>query len=99
MSDLSAWVSKQARSERGVVRLEDALLTNSFERYFFYRLRFLLARTAISTAVHALKIVLLLGAFPRSEFLTIVIAQATVALVGDFWWGALERLRSDVRLL
>jgi hypothetical protein len=98
-SELSAWVDRQARSEEGVVRLEDALLTNSFGRYFFYRLRFLLARTAISTAFHALKIVLLLGAFPRSEFLAIVIAQSAVALVGDFWWGALEQLRSDVRLL
>ncbi len=99
MKRLTAWGVKQARAERNAVTLEDALLTGSFTRYFVHRLRFLLARTVVATLIHALKIILLLGAFPRSEFLIIVVAQAVAALIGDFWWGALEELRSQIRLL
>jgi hypothetical protein len=99
MRELNSWLERQARRERSVVRLEDALLANRFARYFFYRLRFLFARTAISTVIHAAKIVLILGAFPRSEFLTIVVVQGSAALAGDFWWGALEQMRAEIRLL
>jgi hypothetical protein len=74
-------------------------MSNRFGGYFFYRLRFLLSRTAISTVVHAAKVVLLLGVFPRSEFLVIVIIQGSVALAGDFWWGALEQMRAEIRTL
>jgi hypothetical protein len=97
LNRLNDWKARQAARERSLVRLEDALLANRFGRYFFYRLRFLFARTAISTVVHAAKVVLLLGAFPRSEFLAIVVIQGTVALAGDFWWGALEQLRAQIR--
>ncbi|MEX2546564.1 MAG: hypothetical protein WD830_02095 [Chloroflexota bacterium] len=99
MTELAAWIDRQARREASVVRLEDALLANHFARYFFHRLRYLVARTGISTVIHALKVVLLLGVFPRSEFVVIVIAQGSVALAGDFWWGALEQMRSEIRKL
>jgi len=99
MRDLVAWIDRQARRESSVVRLEDALLANRFAQYFFYRLRFLVARSAISTVVHAAKVVLLLGVFPRSEFLLVVILQGSVALATDFWWGALEQMRADIRTL
>ncbi len=99
MKALASWIDRQARREASVVRLEDALLANHFASYFFYRLRFLVARTAISTVIHAAKVVLLLGVFPRSEFLLIVILQASVALATDLWWGALEQMRSEIRTL
>ncbi|MEO6350271.1 MAG: hypothetical protein ABIP53_06435 [Candidatus Limnocylindrales bacterium] len=97
MNQLNDWIARQASRERSLVRLEDALLANRFGRYFFHRLRFLFARSAISTVIHAAKVVLLLGSFPRSEFLVIVVMQGSVALAGDFWWGALEYLRSQIR--
>ena len=99
MNELAKWSAKQARAERGIVHLEDALLTGSFTRYFVHRLRFLVARTLVATLIHALKIVLLLGAFPREQFLVIIVAQSGAALIGDFWWGALEQLRAQIRLL
>lgn len=99
MRELVAWIDRQARREASVVRLEDALLANRFAHYFFYRLRFLVARSAISTVIHAAKVVLLLGAFPRSEFLLVVILQGSVALATDFWWGALEQMRTEIRTL
>jgi len=99
MRELVAWIDRQARREASVVRLEDALLANRFAQYFFYRLRFLVARSAISTVIHAAKVVLLLGVFPRSEFLLVVILQGSVALATDFWWGALEQMRADIRTL
>jgi hypothetical protein len=97
MNELTAWADRTARRERAVVRLEDALLAGRFARYFLHRMRFFIARTAISTVIHAIKIVLLLGAFPRSQFLAIIILQGAAGLTGDFWWGALEVLRTRVR--
>ncbi|HLB43766.1 MAG TPA: hypothetical protein VJK49_00150, partial [Candidatus Limnocylindrales bacterium] len=97
MDELGLWIDRQVRRERAVVRLEDALLGNRFARYFVYRLRFFVVRTVVSTFIHALKIVLLLGAFARSEFVAIVVLQSALALSGDFWWGALEEMRGRVR--
>jgi hypothetical protein len=99
MHELERWVSNQGRREAGVVRLEDALLGGRWVRYFAHRLRFFVARGVVSTLIHALKVVLLLGAFPPGEFLAIIVIQAALAISGDAWWGALEALRGRIRQL
>src|SRR3990172_6335896 len=99
MNEIHGWIARQTAREQSVIRLEDALIGGRFARYFVYRLRFFVARTGISTAVHALKIVLLLGAFPRTEFLVIIVLQGIVALTVDFWWGAPEQMRGQIRSL
>ncbi len=97
MTHVDEWLARQVRRDRSVVRLEEALLGGRLGRYFAYRLRFFVGRAAISTIIHAAKVVLLLGAFPRDEFLALIILQAAVAMANDFWWGALEVLRNRVR--
>ncbi len=99
MRDIDRWIDKQERHQQSVVRLEEALLGGHLARYFAYRLRFFVARTAISTLIHAAKILLLLGAFPRDLFITIIILEAVLAMTTDFWWGALEQMRTRIREL
>ncbi len=99
MTEIDDWLEAQVRRERRVVRLEDALLAGHYGRYFLYRLRFFIARTFVSAVIHAIRIVLLLGAFAVSEFLFYILLSATAALVADAWWGALESMRSRIRHL
>jgi hypothetical protein len=99
MHELRRWADLQAQREASVVRLEDALLGGRWVRYFAHRLRFFMARGVVSTLIHALKVVLLLGAFPRNEFLAIIVLQGILAIGGDVWWGALEAMRGRIRLL
>jgi hypothetical protein len=98
-TDLARWLRGQAAGEDSAVRLEDALLGDRFLAYFWFRLRFFLARTAFAAMVHALRVALLFAAFPRDQFAAIVVVGACAAIVGDFWWGALERMRARIRHL
>ncbi|MFN8622987.1 MAG: hypothetical protein U0869_19790 [Chloroflexota bacterium] len=97
--ELVRWAEGQARRERSAVRLEDALLGDRYPAYFAYRLRYFVVTTVIAAVVHAIRIVLLYGAFPREAFLWVVVAGAAAAVVSDAWWGGLERMRGRVRRL
>jgi hypothetical protein len=97
--ELRAWLDAQVDRERGVVRLEDALLGGRYARYFVFRLRFFLLRTLVAAIVHAIRVALLFASFARDEFLVIVLVGAAAAIAGDAWWGALERMRTRIRRL
>lgn len=99
MTEISRWLAAAADRERKVVRLEDALLTDRYWRYFWFRLRYFLVRTLVAVVVHAIRIALLYAAFPREQFALIILLGAAMALINDAWWGALEQLREGVRQL
>ena len=98
-AELAHWLQSQARREATAVRLEDALLGDRFASYFIFRLRFFSVRTAFTAVLHAVKIVLLFKAFPRDQFVAIIVLGAGAAIANDFWWGALERMRQSIRAL
>ena len=97
--DLGRWLRGQAGREQAALRLEDALLGDRYARYFSYRLRYFVARTVIAAVVHAIRVALLFGAFAQDQFLLVVLAGAIAGVVGDAWWGALERMRARIRTL
>jgi hypothetical protein len=99
VSDLSTWLERQARREEKIVYLEEALLGNRFWRYSVFRLRFFFARYALASAVHAVNVVLLYRFFPETSFVLVLVAYAAAGLVSNFWWGALEAMRGEVRRL
>ena len=99
MTEISRWLAAAADRERNVVRLEDALLTDRYWRYFWFRLRYFAIRTLVAVVVHAIRIALLYAAFPRDQFVVIILLGAAMALINDAWWGALEQLREGVRRL
>ncbi|MCY7418067.1 MAG: hypothetical protein LH650_06145 [Chloroflexi bacterium] len=99
MTEIGGWLAAAAQRERNVVRLEDALLTDRYLRYFWFRLRYFAGRTFVAVIVHAIRVALLFIAFPRDQFLAIILLGAAAALLNDAWWGALERLRGAIREL
>ncbi len=99
MRELSRWLEQQARRQRRVVRLEEALLHHRFPAYALYRLRYFFARYGATSAVHALTGVLLYRTFWHQEFHAIVIVFVGASLLSSFWWGALEVMRGRVRFL
>ena len=99
MHALRGWVDRQVERESRVPRLESALLTNRFGRYFLHRLRFFLLRAVGGSLIRALKVVLIFSLFPREQFLVIIVAQVGATITADLWWGALEQMRSRIRFL
>jgi hypothetical protein len=96
---LARWLDEQRTRAGGARRLEDALLGDRYAAYFAYRLRFFVLRTIVAGAVHALRVLLLFGAFSRDQFLLVILAGAVAAVLSDAWWGALERMRGRIRVL
>lgn len=99
MKDVDAWLERQARRERQVVYLEDALLAGRFWRYARYRLRYFAARYLAAALLHAVKVLLLYSIFSRRTFIILLLGEAFVGFASSFWWGALEVMRGRVRLL
>lgn len=99
MHEVRDWFKHQSARERRSVYLEEAFLGNRVWAYAAYRLRYFFARYAASSIVHATTVVLLSRTFGRSDFVVVLVAYAAAGLLGSFWWGALEVMRSRVRLL
>lgn len=97
MSELDGWLRRQAKREQRVVLLEEALLGGRLWRYSSYRLRFFFVRYVVSSAAHAVTVLVLFRALKWESFLLVVLVSAASALAGSFWWGALEGLRARVR--
>lgn len=58
-----------------------------------------MARTVLAAAVHAIRVLLLFGAFTRAEFLLVVLAGAAAAVVTDAWWVPWSGCAAGVRVL
>jgi hypothetical protein len=97
--ELRRWLRQQAAREQRIVLLEEALLGDRLWRYSFYRLRYFFVSYLISSASHAVTVLLLFRALKWESFLLVVVVHAATALAGSFWWGALEAMRAHVREL
>jgi hypothetical protein len=99
MTELRRWFKDEARRERRVVFLEEALLANRFWPYALYRLRFFFARYALASVAHAVTVLLLYRFFDRTHFVIVLVAYSVASVISNFWWGALEAMRREVRRL
>lgn len=99
MTELRRWFEEQARREQRAVFLEEVLLGNRFWPYAFYRLRFFFARYALASITHAVTVLLLYRFFDRTHFMIVLVAYAVASVITNFWWGALEAMRREVRRL
>lgn len=89
---------QRARLDR-VPTLEDALLGQRPLRYALYRLKYVGARALLRTGFRLFELALFAAAL-SFEVLGPILVVRSVMLVGEaMWWGALETLRRDVRLL
>ncbi len=94
---LERWLRRQAAREERIVVLEEALLGNRLWRYSWYRLRWFFLRYVVESAAHAVTVFLLFRGLAWDNFLLVVVATTSCALISSFWWGALETLRARVR--
>ena len=97
MKALDRWWRAQARSAGRRPFLEESLLTGRSWRYAVYRLRYVMARALLRTMLHLVEVVLFVNIF-STEAIGPILAVRNLALAfGALWWGALERLRAEVR--
>jgi len=99
MTELRRWFEDEARRQQRVVFLEEALLGNRFWSYAYFRLRFFFARYALASVAHAITVLLLYKFFDRTHFMIVLVAYSVASVISNFWWGALEAMRREVRRL
>ena len=99
MHDLTTWFQHQSQREKRVAFLEDALLSNRFVSYAFYRLRYFFLRFVIESVTHAIRVLLLFHVFLTNKLIFILLLHAGASLLGSFWWGLLEVMRERIRRL
>jgi len=97
VTDLEAWLRRQAAREQRIVTLEQGLLGDRLWRYSAYRLRFFFAGYLVESAAHAVAVLYLFRDLGWHSFVGVVIAQTGTALASALWWGALEAMRAQVR--
>jgi hypothetical protein len=97
--ELRRWLHRQAAREQRIVLLEEALLGDRLWRYSLYRLRYFFVSYLISSASHAVTVLVLFKALQWKSFVVVIVVHAATALAGGFWWGALEAMRGRVREL
>jgi hypothetical protein len=93
------WLAhRRARLDR-VPSLEHALLGEAPLRYAVHRLKYVGVRALLRTAFRLLELALFATTF-SFEVLGPILLVRSGLLVGEaLWWGGLETLRRDVRVL
>ena len=99
VNELERWFKRQAAREARIVTLEEGLLGGRMWRYAWYRLRYFFATYLVESIAHAVLVLLLFDALAWDNFILVAAAIAVTTLVSQFWWGALEAMRGQVREL
>ncbi|HLE47189.1 MAG TPA: hypothetical protein VI818_02745 [Candidatus Thermoplasmatota archaeon] len=99
MANLDNWVRSQVKLQSRIFTLEDALLSNRFWAYAWYRLRYFFPRFGAESALHLVRVSLLYTIFSANEFVGLLLLHTVIGLAKSFWWGALEVMRERVRSL
>ena len=97
MSELDRWFRRQAERDQRLVALEEALLGGRLWRYSWYRLRWFFLTYLAESASHAVLVLVAFEGLGWNNFLLVVVAFAASTLISQFWWGALEAMRAQVR--
>jgi hypothetical protein len=97
VNELDRWFRRQAAREARIVVLEEALLGGRLWRYAWYRLRYFFATYLVESAAHAVLVLLLFEELGWDNFVLVLVAVAGTTLASQFWWGALEAMRGQVR--
>lgn len=99
MSAFDRWLKREIAREGRAVYLEDALLSGRFAAYAVYRLRYFLGRSLVEVFIHIIEFTFLAFIFTQQALVSALLIRATGSFLNAWWWGALERMRDQVREL
>lgn len=92
------WLATRKKRLEKAVTIESAFLTSRYFRYIFYRLRLFFFNSLGGFILHALELFLVFKFMDEKWlFATLVVSTVKLILQGA-WWGALEQMRSEIRL-
>ena len=91
------YIARLRRRQARRPQLEESILGGRLARYALYRLRYVGFARLIALVVHLVELVFLTRAFSSSSLVFALVLQNGAALIGGFWWGALEELRHPLR--
>lgn len=94
---LDRWFANQRSKQFSAVWLDEALFGNRFWPYVFYRLRIFGVRVAAELARNAIEFFLIFSFLSTSLGIAVLVVRGVLMLANAFWWGALERMREEIR--
>jgi hypothetical protein len=94
---VDSWKKKTEQRKSKVVVFADAILENDWGKYILYRLRFFFLNLLFKQSVHILEVVLLFHIFNKRNFELLIFLFLGLNLISQFWWGALETYRENIR--
>jgi hypothetical protein len=79
--------------------VHQATLSENNHSYVFFRIKYFLIRNTLNIALHALEFFLILH-FLDSHYAHLIIGIRILSfIITGFWWGILEKMRSQIRYL
>jgi hypothetical protein len=97
MTDLDAWLARQARRQSRRPELLEALLLGRGVAYARYRLGAVFLRLLLRTALHTFELLFLAQVLPAEYLAPLLTYRALTGFIAGLHWGASEGLRARVR--
>ena len=96
---INQWFNNSLLRLRSAIFLEDALLTGKLRNYGLYRLRYFFWSLLFGASVHIVEFFLLREIFEQKILYNLLALKLVILCAGAFYWGSLEVLRNEVRVL
>ena len=94
---LTLWFQKQREQHLKTPILDDVFVLENPNPYFWFRMRYFSLKTVLGAAIHIIEYLFLTRIFPTNVIFDLFIVRTFLALLSNFWWGALEPMREQVR--
>ena len=94
---LAEWFERQRKKHLELALVDDVFVLKSPNQYLWYRLRYFSLKTLLNSATHIIEYFFMIRIFPRAVVFDLFIVRTFLSLTSNFWWGALEPMREQVR--
>ncbi len=95
--NIDRWIRKEFDRQAKIPTLEAALLGQKLSGYVIYRLRYFFLRLVAVVIIHAIEFPILYKSIHPGNISPVILFAASMHLIMQLWWGALESMRAEVR--
>lgn len=99
MSSFTHWIEKQLQRKDKFASFNDLMFDENHIKYPLYRLSLFNFQVLFLYLVHAITFYVMAKSFSTRTFVFVIWVSSWKLILGAFWWGGLELLRSRVRQL
>lgn len=99
MKYTSKWLQERLKHKESITSLNNAIITNNFDPYFSYRLRYISGLIGVFSLSTLLEFYFLFYFMGHSDAIHIILYRLMALASVSVWWGITEILRTRIRQL